>query len=271
MVHVTLERQWAAVDTDRPRPRSTHVLRASRGLAFDEWRRLWANVRQGWSRGARPWFALCVAAATAVVYALMGHEAFRTFLWGAGGVSASLPLKLELARLPLSLFLATPYLPVWAACAQILAVFGIGELVLGRRLTIALVITGHFGATLVARVVLDAVHGSVLGLTPALIHVLDTGPSAATTAVGACLLIVARMNRSAALLSVALVVAYLVAPGVDGVEHLVALVSGLGAGVLVRAIGSRFEPRFTASERRAARFVRLVRRLPAARAAQSNG
>ncbi len=177
-------------------------------------------------------------------------------------MSAALPIKVELARLPLSLFLATPYLPVWAACAQILAVFGIGEFVLGRRLTIVLAVLGHFGATLVARVVLDAVHTHVFGLTPALVHVLDTGPSAATTAVGACLLIVARMNRSAELLGAALVAAYVIAPGVDGVEHLVALGCGLVVGVIYRVVASRFSSRAIPPRRRTARGAHLTRRLP---------
>ncbi|HVB71293.1 MAG TPA: hypothetical protein VND83_07320 [Acidimicrobiales bacterium] len=219
-------------------------------------------MRQGWSRGTRPWFAVGVASATAVVYALAENHSIRSFLWRAGGVSAALPLKVELARLPLSLLLATPYLPVWAACAQILAVFGIGEFVIGRRLTVVLVVLGHFGATLVARVVLDAIHTSVFGLTPALAHVLDTGPSAATTAVGAGLLIVARMNRSAVLLAAALVAAYLIAPGVDGVEHLVALACGLGVGVICRLAASRLSSRSFPPWLRAARDSPLTRRLP---------
>jgi len=229
---------------------------------FGEWRGLWTIVRQAWSRGTRPWFAVSVATATAVIYALAENHSLSAFLWRAGGVSAALPIKLELARLPLSLFLATPYLPVWAACAQILAVFGIGEFVLGRRLTIVLTVVGHFGATLVGRVVLDAIHTSVFGLTPALARVLDTGPSAATTAVGACLLVVARMNRSAALLGAALIGAYLVAPGVDGVEHLVALACGLGAGALYRVVASRFAGWSLWPWRRISRVVRLARRLP---------
>jgi hypothetical protein len=229
---------------------------------FGEWRGLWAIMRRAWSRGTRPWFAVGVATATAMIYALAENHSLRAFLWRAGGVSAALPLKVELARLPLSLFLATPYLPVWAACVQILAVFGIGEFVLGRRLTIVLAVVGHFAATLVARVVLDAIHTSVFGLTPALARVLDTGPSAATTAVGACLLVVARMKRSAALLGVALIVAYLVAPGVDGVEHLVALACGFGTGALYRAVAPRLVGWTVSPWRRISRVVRVARRLP---------
>ena len=79
----------------------------------------------------------------------------------------------------------------------------------------------------------------LLGLTPALARVLDTGPSAATTAVGACLLIAARMNRGAALLSLGLLIAAAAAPGVDGIEHTTSLVWGLLAGALYVVVTSR--------------------------------
>jgi len=139
----------------------------------------------------------------------------------------------------MSLFLPTPYLPVWAASGQILLVFGLGELILGRWLTVMVATLGHFGSSLVAFVLLNTVHASVFDLSPALARVLDTGPSAATTAVGACLLIGAGMKRTAWLLSFALIAAALIAPGVDGVEHTVALGCGVIAGVLYRLVALR--------------------------------
>jgi hypothetical protein len=221
-------------------------------------------VHRGWSRGSRPWFATAAAVGTALVYVLMRREVYGAFLSRAGDVRASLPLWTEVARLPMSLFLATPYLPVWAACAQILVVFGLAEIVLGRRLTIFVAITGHFGATLALRAVLYAIHGSAVGLTPALVHVLDTGPSAATTAVGACVLVAARMNRSAALLILALVVADVVAPGVDGAEHLLALACGLASGVAYRLAAARSGQGVAVRARVVgARLFRLARRSPA--------
>jgi hypothetical protein len=154
-------------------------------------------------------------------------------------VYASLPLTSELARLPMSFFFPTAYLPLWAACAQLIVVIGLGELILGRWLTIAVAVVAHIGSTLIARVLLESVHSHLLGLTPALARVLDTGPSAATTAVGACLLIAARMNRGAALLSLGLLIAAVVAPGVDGVEHTTSLVWGLLVGGLYVVVTSR--------------------------------
>lgn len=139
----------------------------------------------------------------------------------------------------MSFFFPTAYLPLWAACAQLIVVIGLGELILGRWLTIAVAVVAHFGSTLIARVLLESVHSHLLGLTPALARVLDTGPSAATTAVGACLLIAARMNRGAALLSLGLLIAAVVAPGVDGIEHTASLAWGLLAGALYVVVTSR--------------------------------
>jgi hypothetical protein len=203
-----------------------------------EFRRLWTLARDGWKNGARPWLALAVTVSAALVPALVHFHVFSPELWKSGDVYASLPLATELARLPMSLFLPTPYLPVWGACLQLFVVIGLGELILGRRLTIAVAIFGHFGATLVARVLLDNVHTYLFGLSPALAHLLDTGPSAATTAVGACLLVCSRMTRSAILLSVGLVAAALLAPGIDGAEHMVALACGLFAGATYRVFSS---------------------------------
>jgi len=139
----------------------------------------------------------------------------------------------------MSLFFPAAYLPLWAACAQLLVVIGLGEMILGRWLTIAVALVAHVGSTLLARTLLLSLHGHVFGLAPAIARSLDTGPSAATTAVGACLLIAARMNRSAVLLCTGLLVGALVAPGLDGVEHTAALVWGLLAGFLSVMITSR--------------------------------
>jgi hypothetical protein len=110
--------------------------------------------------------------------------------------------------------------------AQLVIVLGVGELVLGRRLTVTVAVLGHVLATLTARAVIE------LGLLPVqLAHALDTGPSAAVTAVGACLFVVLGMRRCAVVLSVALLIAGVVAPGLDGIEHVVALSFGLLAGV----------------------------------------
>jgi hypothetical protein len=205
-----------------------------------EFLRLGYLARYRFSNGARPWLGIATALTSALVAVLLHFHVLRPELWRSGDVYAALPLSSELARLPMSLFLPTTYLPLWAACAQLLVVIGLGELILGRWLTIVVASVGHVGSTLLARVLLESVHGHVFGMTTALAHVLDTGPSAATTAVGACLLVTVRMNRCVLLLSAGLIAAALVAPGVDGVEHTSALAWGVTAGVLNYAVLARF-------------------------------
>jgi hypothetical protein len=212
---------------------------ASRPGLVREFVRLWLLARYRWSRGERPWLGLAMALATLLVALFLHFHILRPDLWRSGNVYAALPLTTELARLPMSFFLPTAYLPLWAACLQLLVVIGLGEMILGRWLTIVVATVGHFGATLFARVLVETVHGHVLGFMPVLLHGVDTGPSAATTAVGACLLIAVKMNRSALLLCVGLIGAAVITRGVDGVEHTAALIFGLTVGALDYLVISR--------------------------------
>jgi hypothetical protein len=209
------------------------------GLAR-EFIRLWRLTRFRVARGERPWLGVAMALATCLVAIFLHFHILRPDLWRSGNVYAALPLTSELARLPMSFFLPTAYLPLWAACVQLVVVIGLGELILGRWLTIVVAMVGHFGATLFARVLLESVHNHFFGFMPVLLHGVDTGPSAATTAVGACLLVAVKMNRSALVLIVSLVGAAIITRGVDGVEHTTALVIGLTAGVLDYLVISRF-------------------------------
>ncbi len=193
-----------------------------------------ASIRQGWRRGGRPWLAIALAGTLVVVYVLLGKHPVGPVLWQWGDVHASLGLGTELRRIPMSFMLPTPFLPIWAAAGQVLVVIGIGELVIGRTLTLSVAVVGHFASTLTTRFVLEFGRGTFLALSPALSHALDTGPSAAVTAVGACLLVGLRLNRLALLLCLSLLVATLIAPGIDGEEHLVALVCGVLGGVAFR-------------------------------------
>jgi hypothetical protein len=224
-----------------------------------EFARLWLATRVGWANGTRPWLGLSLALACVAVSLLLHVHTVHTELWSSGDVFAALPLSTELLRLPMSLFMPTAYLPLWGAVLQLLVVIGLGELILGRSMTLLVAAVGHVGSTLVARVLLDIPHIHVFGLTPAFARLLDTGPSGATTAVGACLLVAMRMNRSAILLSLGLIIAALIAPGVDGLEHSVALVAGLGAGLIARWAYSR-TPRTWSRSLRDARLVRFLRR-----------
>jgi hypothetical protein len=160
----------------------------------------------------------------------------------------------------MSLFMPTAYLPLWGAILQLVLVIGLGELILGRSVTVLVAAAGHVGSTLMARVLLDAPHAALFGLTPAVARVLDTGPSGATTAVGACLLVALRMNRAAILLALGLLLAAFVAPGLDAVEHTTALLLGVCAGAGARWMYSRTLRASWARSLRDARVVRFLRR-----------
>jgi hypothetical protein len=228
-----------------------------RGLR-GEFTRLWLATRLGWTNGKRPWLGVSLALASIAVAEMVHVHVLSPELWRSGDVYAALPVTTELVRLPMSLFMPTAYLPLWGAILQLLVVIGLGELILGRSVTVLVAAAGHFGSTLSARLLLESPHAALFGLTPAIGHVLDTGPSGATTAVGACLLVALRMNRSAILLALGLLVAAAVAPGLDAVEHTTALVLGLSAGLATRWVYSRT---LRATWARSLRFLR--RRRPA--------
>ncbi|MGC2168992.1 MAG: hypothetical protein WA580_07820 [Acidimicrobiales bacterium] len=228
----------------------------ARGLK-GEFARLWVATRAGWTNGARPWLGVALALSCVAVTVLLHFQVWRPELWRSGDVSAALPLSRELARLPVSLFMPTAYLPLWGAILQLVAVVGLGELILGRSVTVVVAAAGHVGSTLLARLLLATSFAHLIGLTPAMAHVIDTGPSGATTAVGACLLVSLRMNRTALLLTLSLSIAAVVAPGLDGVEHAGALVIGLVSGI---ALGWFYVRAPRRSRPLAVRWVRVLRR-----------
>lgn len=206
---------------------------------FPELRHLIGLARNAWSRGRRPWLATVTGTIPIAVWLLLRNPTIGRHLWHWGAVSAALPVPTELARLPLSVFLPTPYLPLWGAVLQIVVVLGLAELVLGRWMTVAMAALGHFAATLAVRVMIDVFHSSLFGLSPSLAHVVDTGPSAAVTAVGAYLLLVTGMKRCTGLLCLGLLIAALAMAGLDGPEHLVAVACGLSAALVARHVFRR--------------------------------
>ena len=101
------------------------------------------------------------------------------FVQNVGSVRAEDPLWLALLRTPLSLFVPALDLPVWGALAQILLVFGIAEICLGRWRTLALAYAATLAGTLYARVGIRLGPDHPLGLPASDAQVVDTGPSAA--------------------------------------------------------------------------------------------
>lgn len=235
------------------------VAARGRGLRA-EFTRLWLATRLGWTNGKRPWLGVSLALASIAVAVMVHFHLLSPELWRSGDVYAALPVTTELIRLPMSLFVPTAYLPLWGAVLQLLVVIGLGELILGRSVTLLVAASGHVGSTLLARLLLESPHAALFGLAPAMARLLDTGPSGATTAVGACLLVALRMNRSAMVLAFGLLLAALLAPGLDAVEHTTALAVGLSSGAGTRWVYSRTLRASWTRSLRDARVVRFLRR-----------
>ena len=146
-----------------------------------EWGPLYVTVRAHVLR--RRWRAAPLAM-TAVCLTLTLHVVHNQ-PWGydvvqdVGAVRAADPLWLALLRTPLSLFVPALDLPVWGALVQILFVFGIAEICLGRWRTLALAYAATLAGTLYARVGVSLGPHHPFGLTATDAHVVDTGPSAA--------------------------------------------------------------------------------------------
>ncbi|MGW2046852.1 hypothetical protein ACWCPF_16960 [Streptomyces sp. NPDC001858] len=157
-----------------------------------------------------------------------------------GAVRAEDPLWLALLRTPLSLFVPAPDLPVWGALAQILLVFGIAELCLGRWRTLVIAYAATLAGTLYARV------GIALGWLPASdALVVDTGPSAAVVGLAVFLGWRYRAYATAAAVIVAMVVEVLLKNNLAGKEHLAAIAAVLALCAVagrVRAVRSRTPP-----------------------------
>jgi hypothetical protein len=204
---------------------------------------LLGDAGRAWRAGRRPWIAATMCVLTAVCAVAERYSGPRAVLARAGDVYARLPLDGELARMPLSVFLPTADLPVWAAVAQIAAVVGIAELVVGRVSTAVVAGAGQALSTLAARYLIALGPAVVLGLPLSQAGVLDTGPSGISTALGGWLLARRGAYASLALLTAAIGFAAVVQFNLDGREHAAALVAGVGIAVLqssaVRALPAR--------------------------------
>jgi hypothetical protein len=204
-----------------------------------ELRALAAAAADGARSGRRPWVALALAAGAVITDALLHLPAAASALRAASAVRADLPLSVELVRLPLSALVPTSDLPLWLAAGQLLLVVGLAEMVLPRRAILLVAALGHLLPTLAARVMITVGPDHLLGLPRELGSVLDTGPSALTTAVGAWLLMVSGARRVSLLLGASLLVASRVSPGLDGREHLLAFAVGICGALLTRARARR--------------------------------
>nr|WP_267241144.1 hypothetical protein [Streptomyces sp. PR69] len=146
-----------------------------------------------------------------------------------GAVRAEDPLWLALLRTPLSLFVPALDLPVWGALAQILLVFGIAEITVGRARTLAVAYLATLAGTMYARIGValgpDAFAG--LGLPASDARVVDTGPSAAVVGLAVFVCWRYRAWFTAGLVIAAMVVEVIVKPNLAGKEHLAAIAAVL--------------------------------------------
>jgi len=221
--------------TESPLQRTASALRR---FAEAEWGPLFRTLRTALSRRGPAAVPLTLVA-TGLVLALqvLQHTPDGAALvQRTGVVQASLPLRQELLRTPLSLFVPAPDLPVWGAAGQVLLVFGIAEIALGRWRTLLLTCLGSLAGTLYARNGVGIGPHAVFGLPYSDAFVRDTGPSAAVVALAVCVAWRYRawFTGGALVLGMALEEALL--PNLAGAEHLSAIVFAIvvsGYGELV--------------------------------------
>ncbi|WP_017238875.1 hypothetical protein [Streptomyces sp. SS] len=198
-------------------------------FARREWGPLFGTVRaalvtSGWRAVPMTLAAVCLTA---------GFQVVQNQDWGyqpvqdIGSVRAEDPLWLALLRTPLSLFVPALDLPVWGALAQVLLVFGIAEICIGRWRTLGVAYLATLAGTLYARVGIALGPDGPLGLPATDAQVVDTGPSAAVVglAVYVCWRYGARWTG--ALVVLAMVVEVVIKPNLAGKEHLAAIAAVL--------------------------------------------
>ncbi|MFE7766513.1 hypothetical protein [Streptomyces sp. NPDC057438] len=203
--------------------------RAAR-LARAEWGPLYGVLRPALAARrlrAVPMTLAAVCLATVVHLVHRQPWGYR-FIENVGAVRAEDPLGLALLRTPLSLFVPALDLPVWGALAQILIVFGIAEIALGRWRTLAIAYAATLAGTLYARVGI-ALGPDVffVGLPASDAGVVDTGPSAAVVGLAVFVGWRHRAYVTAGAVVVAMIVEVLVKENLAGKEHLAAIAAVL--------------------------------------------
>ncbi|MFF5774080.1 hypothetical protein ACFY8V_30870 [Streptomyces californicus] len=198
---------------------------ALRRAAVREWGPLATAVRTALAeRGAR---ALALTLTATTLTALV--QLVQNQSWGYGPVRALGAVRAEdpfwsaLLRTPLSLFVPALDLPVWGALAQILLVFGVAEICLGRWRTLVVAYAATLAGTLYARIGVALGPEAFLGLPASDARVVDTGPSAAVVALAVYVCHQRRARFTGALVVVAMVVEVLVKDNLAGREHLAAI------------------------------------------------
>jgi len=185
--------------------------------------------------GERGWraapLALCSGASIAVFALLQHTDPGWWLVEHVAAVYQALPIWLILLRLPLSMFAPAPDLPAWGAVAQVLVVFAVAEIQLGRWRTLLVAVCTNALTTLSARLMWWA--GMALGVgTPQVdAYELDTGPSTVVVALSVYVLLRCRAYTLLAATVLAMALEGVLLPNLAGREHLVAV--GLGAAAFL--------------------------------------
>ncbi|MFJ7410620.1 hypothetical protein ACIQWZ_07390 [Streptomyces sp. NPDC098077] len=204
-------------------------LPALRRAAAREWGPLFTAVRR-WlaGRGVRALpLTTGAVALTATVQVVQNRAWGYLPVQNLGAVRAEDPLPLALLRTPLSLFVPALDLPVWGALAQILLVFGVAEVCLGRWRTLVVAYAATLAGTLYARLGVALGPETFLGLPASDAQVVDTGPSAAVVGLAVYVCHQRRAWFTGALVVLAMVVEVLVEDNLAGREHLAAVAAVL--------------------------------------------
>ncbi|UGQ11667.1 hypothetical protein LO772_33675 [Yinghuangia sp. ASG 101] len=198
-------------------------------FARREWGPLYTTVRT--ALATRGWRAVPLTLASVCLIALC--QILQDQSWGyrlvrdIGYVRAEDPLWLALLRTPLSLFVPALELPVWGALAQVLLVFGIAEITLGRPWTLVVAYVCTLAGTLYARLGIAVGPGGFLGLPDSDARVVDTGPSAAVAGLAVCICVSMRAWFTAGLVVVAAIGEVIIQDNLAGREHIVAIAAAL--------------------------------------------
>ncbi|MFF0426694.1 hypothetical protein [Streptomyces sp. NPDC004520] len=205
------------------------MIRSVREFARREWGPLFTTVRT--ALVTRKWRAVPMTLAAVCLTSLF--QVVQNQDWGyqpvqdIGSVRAEDPLWLALLRTPLSLFVPALDLPVWGALAQVLLVFGIAEICLGRGRTLAVAYLATLAGTLYARVGIALGPDSPFGLPASDAQVVDTGPSAAVVGLAVYVCWRYRAYWTGGLVVVAMAVEVVIKANLAGKEHIAAIAAVL--------------------------------------------
>ncbi|MGK5544654.1 hypothetical protein ACSNOH_07980 [Streptomyces sp. URMC 127] len=218
---------------------------ALRRAAHTEWGPLFGTVRTALARKKLRAIPMTLAAVVlTAVFQIVQNQS-----WGfqpvqrVGSVQAQLPWWIALLRTPLSLFVPALDLPVWGALAQVLLVFGIAEICLGKWRTLAISYVATLAGTMYARLAIHIGPDSVFGLPAEAAKVVDTGPSAAVVGLAVFVSWRYRAWFTCAAAVLAMVVEVLVKPNLAGKEHIAAVAAVLALCAVDEARRRRREDR----------------------------